>query len=321
MLFKPGIGTRRTWRDRLHMPWLVGRADIILIDDYQPMIYGIPDGRARVVQLWHAVGAFKTVGYSRVGKPGAPDPWGRTHKGYTHAIVSGRADVEVYAEAFGIPDARVVPTGIPRMDLMFDPAHRRSAIAEARAAFPETEGRRVILFAPTFRGHRASTARYDMELVDLEALHRLCVETNSVCIVKHHPYVQLRMPLEIPAHLRDRILDGSRAAIDINDLLFIVDLLITDYSSVVFEYSTLGRPALFFAYDLEEYVADRDFYEPYDTFVPGRIVRTWDGVLDAIRREDFAFERMTAFAERHFDHMDAGSTDRVVDLIVGRVGG
>ena len=138
-----------------------------------------------------------------------------------------------------------------------------------------------------------------------------------------HPFV--REPLAVPEALRDRIVDASATAtgnaatpIETNDLLFAVDLLITDYSSIVYEYSTLGRPMLFFAYDLDDYVASRDFYEPYESFVPGRIVRTFPELLAAIRREDYEQEKVEPFARRHFDHLDGGSTDRVIDLITRR---
>jgi CDP-ribitol ribitolphosphotransferase len=154
-------------------------------------------------------------------------------------------------------------------------------------------------------------------------LHALCVERDAVCLVRLHPFV--REPLPIPEAMRDRIVDasarptaGSPAPIETNDLLFAVDLLVTDYSSIVYEYSILGRPMLFFAYDLDDYVASRDFYEPYATFVPGRIIRTFDELLDAIRREDYQQEKVEPFARRHFDHLDGGSTDRVIDLITAR---
>ena len=138
-----------------------------------------------------------------------------------------------------------------------------------------------------------------------------------------HPFV--REPLAVPEALRDRIVDASATPtpdaatpIETNDLLFAVDLLITDYSSIVYEYSILGRPMLFFAYDLDDYVASRDFYEPYESFVPGRIVRTFAELLDAIRRDDYEQEKVAPFARRHFDHLDGGSTDRVIDLITKR---
>ena len=125
-----------------------------------------------------------------------------------------------------------------------------------------------------------------------------------------------RQPLAIPEAFRDRLLDGSAAAIDVNDLLFAVDLVITDYSSIVFEYSTLGRPMLFFAYDLDEYVAARDFYVPFESFVPGRIVRTFPELLDAIRREDYEGEAVAAFADPPLRPPRRGSTDRVIDELI-----
>jgi len=312
-LFKDGIVSSRALRDRFRLPWLLARADAIVIDDYHPVIYRLQEPHVRIVQLWHAVGAFKTVGYSRVGRPGAPNPYGIVHKNYSHAIVSSIEDVPVYAEAYGIPESRVFPTGVPRVDLFFDPGYRERALAQVETAIPARNGRFTMLFAPTFRGDGARTATFDFGKLDLATLHALCVEKDARCLVKMHPFVRER--LEIPPEFCDRIIDLSDSPIDVNDLLFAVDLLITDYSSIVFEYSTLGRPMLFYAYDLEEYIASRDFYEPYEAFVPGRIVRTFDELVDAIRRADYQQDRVEAFARRHFDHLDGGSTDRVIDLI------
>ncbi|HYH93721.1 MAG TPA: CDP-glycerol glycerophosphotransferase family protein [Candidatus Saccharimonadales bacterium] len=315
-IFKPSIAERRPMSDRFRLPWLLARADVVLIDDYQPVIYRIDDPAMRIVQLWHASGAFKTVGYSRVGKPGGPSPYSRVHKNYTHAIVSSDHDVPFYAEAFGIPEARVVPTGIPRMDRFFDAEKQAAAREAAYERFPAARGRRTILFAPTFRGP-PRLATYGTEHLDFAALHGLAVEQDAVVIFKMHPFV--REPLEIPQAYTDRLVDATTTDIDVNDLLFVVDLLVTDYSSIVFEFSTLGRPMLFFAYDLDEYVAERDFYVPFEEFVPGRIVRTFPELLDAIRRDDVQLDKVDVFARRHFAHLDGSSTDRVIDeLVIGR---
>lgn len=314
-ILKPSVTASRSWSDRWRLPRLLAEADVILLDDYQPVIYRLPpDPARRIVQLWHASGAFKTVGYSRVGKPGGPSPFWRRHKNYTAAIVSGQHDVPYYAEAFGIPEERVVPTGIPRMDRFFDEERRAAGRATAIATFPAIEGRTVILFAPTFRGHGPRDAWYDYDQVDWGGLHAVATASDAVVIVKMHPFVA--DPPPIPEPLRDRLIDGSRASIDVNDLLFAVDLLITDYSSIVFEFSTLLRPMLFFAYDLEEYVASRDFYVPFTEFVPGRIARTFDEVLAALRDGEFEFDKVAAFARRHFDHLDGGATDRVIDELI-----
>ena len=314
-MLKPGLTERWAFRDRLRLASTLARADVIVLDDtFPPLDWVELTKHVRIIQLWHASGAFKTVGYSRAGKPGDLNPFLRTHRNYTAAIVSGEVDVPFYAEAFGIPEDRVVPTGIPRMDRFFDETARAAGVAKARAVFPEIVGRETILFAPTYRGETIRDATYGFEHLDYAALHALCIERDAVVIIRMHPFVQ--DPPAIREPFRDRILDGSAAGIDVNDLMFAVDLVVTDYSSIVFEFSTLGRPMLFFAYDLDEYVAARDFYVPFESFVPGRIVRTFPELLDAIRREDYGSDKVAAFAARHFAHLDAGSTDRVIDELI-----
>jgi CDP-ribitol ribitolphosphotransferase len=312
VMLKPGLTERWRFVDRLRLARSVAIADVIVLDDsFLPLTWVRLSPEVRIIQLWHAAGAFKTVGYSRSG---LPDPNVRAHKSYTAAIVSSEFDVPFYAEAFGIPEERVIPTGIPRMDRFFDEDARAKGLAAARAAFPASEGRMTILFAPTYRGDTIREASYDFEQLDYAALHALCVERDAVVIIKMHPFVL--EPLRIPEQFRDRLLDGSADDVDVNDLLFAVDLLITDYSSIVFEFSTLGRPMLFYAYDLDDYIGSRDFYVPFEAFVPGRIVRTFPELVDALRRDDYQVEKVRAFAETHFAYFDAGSSDRVIDQLV-----
>jgi CDP-ribitol ribitolphosphotransferase len=224
--------------------------------------------------------------------------------------------VPFYAEAYGLPEERLCATGIPRMDLFFDDAHKERAIESVYTALPRLRDSRVILFVPTFRGSGPSDAYYDYDQLDLAALYALCVEQDTVFVLKMHPFV--RTPLRIPAEFADRLVDASGFR-EVNDLLLVADLVITDYSSVVFEYSTLQRPMVFFAYDLDEYIASRDFYEEFTEFVPGKIVTTFSALLDALRAGDFEAEKVERFAATHLRYRDAGSTDRVIDqLILGR---
>ena len=307
----------RAFRAEVREIRLLTSADVVFVaGSLQRAVYRLDfDPDVRFIQLWHASGALKLVGYSRAGLSDGPDPWSRVHKTYSHAIVSSGYDVPFYAEAFGIPETRVIPTGIPRMDRFFDETRQAAARAAALARFPMAEGRRTILFAPTYRG-LARSATYDYGQLDFDALHAVAVEQDAIVICKMHPFI--RQPVPIPAAFQDRIVDGTRTKIDVNDLLCIVDLLITDYSSILFEYAVLGRPMLFFAYDLDEYAQERDFYVPFADFVPGRIVRTSDALVDAIRQHDYQLEKVSAFATRHFAHLDAGSTDRVIDLALAR---
>jgi CDP-ribitol ribitolphosphotransferase len=75
---------------------------------------------------------------------------------------------------------------------------------------------------------------------------------------------------------------------------------------------------LFYAFDLEDFKAARDVYVPYEEFVPGRIVRTFAEMLEAIRNDDYQVEKVAAFADSHFPVRDGRATDRVIELIIGR---
>ena len=316
---KPDIAQPMTWRERLRLLWALAAARVIFLDDTFYPVYWVtfpPD--VRIVQLWHAAGAFKTVGYSRSATAGKPpfDPYGPVHKNTTHAIVSSDFDAPFYAEALGLPEDRLVPTGIPRMDRFFDPAARDVALARARELLPQIAGHQVWLFAATYRGEKVATASYDFDQLDLDGLYALAAEKDAVVLFKHHPFITHR--IDVPAAYRDRLIEATDLPIDVNDLLFSVDLLITDYSSIVFEFSVLNRPMVFFAYDLDEYIAERDFYVPFEEFVPGPIVRTFPQLLDVIRRGDLQQDKVQAFAAKHFAHLDGRSTDRVIDLALGR---
>ena len=115
--------------------------------------------------------------------------------------------------------------------------------------------------------------------------------------------------------VKDRVLDLSRES-EINDLLFVTDLLITDYSSVIFEASLLDIPMLFYAFDLEDYVVNRDFYYPFKNFVPGKIVRNINQICDAIEKQDYEQDKVKTFKHRFFDHLDGKSSERVADFIL-----
>lgn len=301
------------WRlaDLARLPWWLARASAIVTDGHIELVQ-VASWHVRTVEVWHAYGAFKLMGYSLAGRPGELSPFSRAYKGYAAVTVGSDADVPVYAEAFGLPEERIHATGIPRVDRFFDPASRDAALERARAAVPGSIGRRTILLAPTYRGS-VREAGYDTGRLDWQAIHQLCLEQDAIFVYRPHPFV--RGPVDIPPSLGDRIVDGRGLDVDTNDLLLIVDLLITDYSSVIYEFSTLNRPMLFFAYDLDTYAAERGFYQPYESFVPGRIVQSCEELIDAIRRNDCQVEKVQPFAMRHVGGTDGRSTDRVVDLI------
>ncbi|MCW2496481.1 CDP-glycerol glycerophosphotransferase family protein, partial [Jatrophihabitans sp.] len=101
-----------------------------------------------------------------------------------------------------------------------------------------------------------------------------------------------------------------------NDLLHCTDIMITDYSSIIYEFSLLERPMLFFAYDKLTYSATRGFHRDFDLAAPGKVVATTDELVKAIETEDFELWKIAAFREENFDVIDTNSSDRVIDQLI-----
>ncbi|MFB4475919.1 CDP-glycerol glycerophosphotransferase family protein, partial [Oceanobacillus caeni] len=103
---------------------------------------------------------------------------------------------------------------------------------------------------------------------------------------------------------------------EVNDLLLITDLLITDYSSVCFEFALLDKPMLFFAFDVEQYIEDRDFYYNYFDFIPGPLVKSTDGITEAIKNGNFQQEKIKPFVKYFFDDTLGRASKNVVDQLI-----
>ena len=172
--------------------------------------------------------------------------------------------------------------------------------------------KKVYLYAPTFRGTNANDAYFPYGVIDLDVWGEFLERENSALIIKMHPFVQKKT--DIPEKYKDRIFDATSYR-EVNDILFISDVLITDYSSVIYEMSLLNRPMLFYAFDRYSYESSRGFYESYEDTVPGKIVQDFEELMDALKNEDYEFEKVDGFVKKNFTYTDGKSTDRVIDEI------
>lgn len=263
-------------------------------------------------QLWHGSGAYKKFGYSRAqGNEGI-----RIHKGYrkyAKAITSAEAIRKNYAEAFAIDLSKIQATGIPRTDIFFDEGYVARKREELYRAYPILRDRKVVLFAPTYRGLRAEDAAYDFGKLEPEQLFQELGQ-DYVFVFKWHPatYNNLhREEREVYAveKYQDFFLDLSQER-DINDLLLVTDVLITDYSSVIFDYSLCHRPVVYYAYDLEQYRDGRGFYYPFEEYLYGPVAQDQAALIQAIRREDMCEDRRTAFHDKFMEACDGRATEK-----------
>jgi len=297
--------------------WLLATSEFVLLDDYFGLLKGVQlnSTKTRLIQLWHAGSGFKAVGYSRFGHDGSPK-LRHPHRQYTYAITGSTHLVPVYAEAFGIEESAVIPTGLPRVDWFLDPELTARFREDFAAEYPQLVGKRVILFAPTFRGRSIHNAYYDYSWIDFDALYEACGPDDVVLFRMHH-FVPEAVP--IPEAYRDKFIDFTHYPDGLN-LLHVVDLLITDYSSIIYEYSLLDRPMLFFAPDRVTYAVTRGFHRDYAETAPGRVCDTFEELVGAIKAEDFEHEKVKKFRAENFDRVDTNAADRVIDwLILGQL--
>jgi teichoic acid ribitol-phosphate primase len=294
----------------------LARARVFVVDDYFFPIYVITPRRGTtIVQTWHASGAFKKIGYSVLDKSFGADEALTSrvpiHSNYDVCLMASQAAAVHYAEAFRQPLSRFVSRlGIPRTDVLLgDGVATIKETVRRRYGIPG--GRKVILYAPTFRGDRVTEARTPQDL-DLSALQRT-LGADHVILLRLHPFVRERAP--IGAELKGFAIDVSDYP-DINELMLVSDLLVTDYSSAIYEYALLGRPMVFFAPDHEAYERERGFYFDYRTGLPGPIFETTADLAGYLRAGRFDTARVEAFARASFDVADGRASARFVDEIV-----
>lgn len=300
------------FKDFLRIGYYFGCSRVILIDDFLELLFMMKRRRGTyLIQLWHACGAFKTFGYTRLGKEGGQRQDSPNHRNYDFTTVSSQEISRFYAEGFGLSLEKVAATGVPRTDIFFDKLYGEKIAEKFYEQYPKLRDKKILLFAPTFRGNGKNSGFYPVEQFDVNTLYEQLNEEYAI-IIKHHPFTKERH--KIKKKHADYIIDMSSNS-ELNDLLFITDLLITDYSSVIFEASLLDIPMLFYAYDLQQYVATRGFYYEFETFVPGKIVDDFTEIAPAILAGDFHQEKIDPFKKRFFDSLDGKSSERTAKLV------
>lgn len=259
----------------------IALSDIIFIDNYTSIISFINlSKKVKLVQLWHAGIGFKSVGYARFGLDNSPHPYVSSHRKYTDAIVDQDNLIAIYQEVFGVPKSIFKSYGMPRLDNYLDENKIKLTVAQLSKLNDKINTSKVILFSPTYRGASSNTAKYDFSLIDLDKMFNFCKKNNFIFIIKMHPFIKER--INILDKYQKVIFDYSN--IDLNDLIYISDIMITDYSSCAYEYSLFNRPIIFYRFDKELYEYQRPIHT-VDYFTKKQYeVRTFDEVMETLEK-------------------------------------
>lgn len=313
----PVLPLRRCTRENLH------EAALLVVDDFPQKLgaawetlNGIP-----VLQLWHGI-PLKKIGFPEIASAVNMDPpkarWlTACYSGYAAvASTSPWATRTLFSKVFH--SAAFPELGLPRNDVLLRIPTRRDLINVDAELYGQLvrhrkAGGKVAVYMPTFRdtGENFLT---DAAL-DLQALSAFCLRNNLLLVAKFHPFVDCEAFRDLPGFIL------CRSASDIYPLLPLADTLITDYSSVYFDFLLLDRPLLFFPYDLERYMTkNRELFFDYASMTPGPLARTQDQLFallleTVVHGRDAHAGPRRELRERLFAARDAGAARRWCEYI------
>lgn len=294
----------------------IATAKYVFLNEGSNAISAIPmRPETKVIQLWHGCGAFKKFGFSTADlifgasrKEQLKHPF---NKNYSLVTVSSPEVVWAYEEAMNLPENSniVQPTGSSRTDVFYSEEFISAAYEHVYSQVPQAKGKKIILYAPTFRGRVARAKTPDMLNVKMFYEN---LGDDYILLFKHHPVVKERPVIE--KQYGDFALDVTDT-LSIEDLLCVSDICISDYSSLVFEYSLFEKPLIFFAYDLDEYFDWRGFYYDYFELAPGLIAKTNFEMIDYIKNIDERFDKQAVkdFRYKFMRSCDGKATQRILE--------
>jgi CDP-glycerol glycerophosphotransferase len=292
---------------------LLGRARYLLVNASLPYFFRKREGQL-YFQTWHGT-PLKRIAHDRPHL----DFFNWHHRrqlliardGWDYLLSQSEFCTRSLSSAFRY-DGPVMELGYPRNDVMLadDAADRRR---DTRAALGIGEGQQVVLYAPTWRDNLRVGRVFDKVLY-LDP-HQVVEQLDDAVVLVRGHYNSVRAAENVDPDRR--VIDVTRYP-DIGDLYVAADALVTDYSSVFFDFVLTDKPMVFLAPDLVEYRDDnRGFYLDYHDTVPGPICLTTDEVVAALGEPDRFAELRETFRAEFAPHDDGKASARVVDAILG----
>ena len=297
--------------------YYLATARIFILDDYYLPLYFIKVRKStEVIQLWHASGPLKKVGLSLRGAVDGPSesylkvvP---VHRNYNQAIVNSDAEIDIYAEAFGMRSEKVVALGSPRTDILFENIYNTNPKEAFIKTHPEFKDKELILYAPTFRG-RSKDSNPFVPHLDMEKLTPLLVKHNKVLLFNLHPYMSENPKLI--NKLEGNAVFWNRDAYMIEELLLISDALISDYSSVIYDFAIVEKPIAMYCYDYEQYNARRGFYLNARRLLPETFFEGEKELFAWILSDSKNAAEVKRLKQRNFKHQDGQASKRIIESL------
>lgn len=234
----------------------------------------------KIIQIWHALGAFKKFGKSVLDKEGGKSSKTasafKMHNNYSYIAASGDECVPFFAQAFGQPVSKFIPIGIPRMDYLTDPQENERVRGNVLRKYPQlANGRKNILYAPTFRDTQQDK---DALANETEELVNKVNYSDFNLIVKHHVVDSNKEQIYTDSRMNKAEGENFTAM----DFMCVADYVVTDYSSVIYEALLKDLPIYIYCFDSDKYIDERGFYIDFWTDIPALYSKNAKGICDFI---------------------------------------
>ena len=300
------------YKDKLSMTGFKNLASskyIFLNDNFFPLAFMKFKDENIIIQLWHAPGASKKFGGS-VEIENRPI-LSRISQNTDYLITTSDNIKDFYSEAFQMPKEKIKALGLPRMDYYFENHDLNQLKSEFYNKYNISKDKKIILYAPTFREDEKYNNVFNF--LDLGKFNE-SLGDEYVLALRLHPKINKFYGEDISAE--GQYIDVSGFENE-QELMLISDILITDYSSIMIEFSALDKPTVFFTYDLDNYLSnERGFYYDFKKTVPGPIVYTTEELIDVVKNNNFDKSKISQFISTQFDVIDGKASKRIVDFLL-----
>lgn len=240
----------------------------------------------KIIQIWHALGSFKRFGKSildmKGGKSSKTASAFKMHNNYDFIAASGDKCVPNFSEAFGQPEEKFLPIGIPRMDYLTNEEETERLRQNIYLKYPQLDnGKKNILYVPTFRDNEKDTAELRSATEDLVNQVNY---TEYNLIVKHHVVDTNKEEIYIDSRM-NRLTGEAFTGMD---FMAAADYVVTDYSSIIYEALLKNLPLYIYCFDSERYIDERGFYIDFWRDIPAVYSKNARGVCEQISQNKTA---------------------------------
>lgn len=278
----------------LRQIWHINRSSLVLINDNNYVISKFKREGVKVVQVWHANGAIKKFGNCLKREYQIAN--------YDYILANSKLWKQPYAEAFGVEEGQVKVLGLPKIDQLYNKQWHKEKEAEFYGKYPQCVDKKIILYAPTFRGNIYKG--FEILAFPYEEVIESLGE-EYIILYKPHPLVTDR---KIAKHKNIIRVDEM----DLYELFAVSDLLISDYSSIIFDYAITDKPIVYYVPDLEAYKTGVGCFVEHED-LPGVKCGTGEELVEAIKTSHTC--DLGGVREKYFQYHDGNNIKRVMTFI------